>query len=125
MKAIVIATGINPDIFALNEHYPSELVPLLNRPFIQYVVEYLIDKGITRVDFILSYLPEKIEEFIGDGSRWGVSVNYHLCRDETTPYRKLKEICLADQEDERFLLAHADRLPRFQFDSTDAPGLYF
>jgi NDP-sugar pyrophosphorylase family protein len=125
MKAIIIATGISPDLAALNEYYPTGLVPLLNRPFVQYVIEYLVGKGVTDFAFILSYLPEKFEEFIGDGSRWGVHVNYHLCRDETTPYQKLKEVCLNFVEGEQFLLAHADRLPEIQLDSIKKPTLFF
>src|ERR1044071_886399 len=93
MKAIVIATGINTELQAFNEHYPTGLIPLVNRPLIQYVIEHLIENGVFEFEFILTFLPEKIEEFIGDGKRWGVNVNYHLCRDETTPYGKLIDIC--------------------------------
>ncbi|MEW6128494.1 MAG: sugar transferase [Acidobacteriota bacterium] len=125
MKAIIIATGKNYDLAALNEHYPTPLIPLVNRPFIQHVIEYLVDNGITAMEFIVSYLPEKIEKFIGDGTRWGIKVNFHLCRDEETPYRKLKEVCLLLNCDERFVLAHADRLPQIKIESLTEPTMFY
>jgi NDP-sugar pyrophosphorylase family protein len=125
MKAIVIATGINTDLQAINEHYPTGLIPLVNRPFIQYVIEHLIENGVFEFEFILTLLPEKIEEFIGDGKRWGVNVNYHLCRDETTPYGKLIDICSTLNPEELFVLAHADRVPKIQLTDLTKPIVFF
>ena len=67
MIALMIAPGLNPGLETLNKHYPTPLLPLVDRPFIQHAVEYLIGQGVTRFEFILSHLPEKIEAFAG---RW-------------------------------------------------------
>ena len=71
MRAIVIATGEAPDMTGLSERYPAPMLPLVDRPFIQHVVEILVDQGVTVFDFVLSHQPEKIEEVLGDGTRWG------------------------------------------------------
>ncbi len=110
MRAIVIATGERTGMEPLSERYPVSMIPLVDRPFIQHVVEFLVDKVIDRFDFILSHLPEKLEEFLGNGARWGSSFTYHLCREADRPYRTLKSINFGDAN-EQFLLVHADRLP--------------
>lgn len=111
MRAIVIATGEGPGVAPLDERYPVPLLPLIDRPFLQHVVEYLVAQGITRFDFVLSHLPEKIEHFLGDGTRWGIQLTYHLARDPLRPYRLLKALKYDDADGGPLLLAHADRLP--------------
>ena len=111
MLAVIIATGIGPGMEALNERYPTPLLPLVDRPFIQHVVEYLVDAGVTRFEFVLSHLPEKIEDFLGDGSRWGSHFGYHLTRDPSRPYDLLR-IGQFEEHTGPVILAHADRLPQ-------------
>jgi acetyltransferase-like isoleucine patch superfamily enzyme len=110
MIALIIATGVNRHMEALNERYPSPLLPLMDRPFIQHVVEFLVEGGVTRFEFILSHLPERIRDLLGDGARWGSTFRFHLARDPETPYDILKTRQL-DPDAGPFLLAHADRLP--------------
>ncbi|OQY42307.1 MAG: hypothetical protein B6240_14115 [Desulfobacteraceae bacterium 4572_87] len=92
MIALIIAPGINPGLEALNKHYPTPLLPLVDRPFIQHMVEFLIREGVTRFDFVLSHFPEKMEELLGDGSRWGSEFRFHLAQDPLLPYETLKTI---------------------------------
>lgn len=108
MQAIVIATGYNPALEPLTEWYPAPLLPVVDRPLAQHVVEYLVDQGVADFDFVLSHLPEKLEAFLGDGARWGCRFRYHLVRDHERPYQILSAIALSG---EMTLLAHADRLP--------------
>lgn len=110
MRAIVVATGhpIPPD-----EPYPAPMFPLVDRPFIQHVVEFLVDQGVTEFDFILHHAPEKIEHLLGDGGRWGSRFRFHLARDPARPYRLLRGVGF-NGEREPLLLVHADRLPHVQ-----------
>jgi lipopolysaccharide/colanic/teichoic acid biosynthesis glycosyltransferase/acetyltransferase-like isoleucine patch superfamily enzyme len=113
VRAVVIATGESADMRSLTERYPTPLLPLLDRPFIQHVVESLVDLGVTEFDFILSHLPERVERLLGDGKRWGSTFAFHLSRDASHPYQFLDIIGL--RGDERpIILAHADRLPEIQ-----------
>jgi NDP-sugar pyrophosphorylase family protein/lipopolysaccharide/colanic/teichoic acid biosynthesis glycosyltransferase len=113
VRALVIATGESADMSSLTERYPTPLLPLLDRPFIQHVVECLVDLGVTEFDFILSHLPERVERLLGDGRRWDSTFAFHLSRDASHPYKFLDIIGL--HGDERpILLVHADRLPDIQ-----------
>jgi NDP-sugar pyrophosphorylase family protein len=123
MRAIVIATGHSDEVAALNHHGPTEMIPMVDRPFIQHVVEYLVDKGVTEFDFILAHLPEKIEQLLGDGTRWGSCFRYHLVKDSSSPYRVVKMLSLSYSEYEEILLVSADRLPQIDVD-LESPQLF-
>ncbi len=127
MNCIVIAAAHCPALSPLEERNPALLLPLVDRPFLQHVVEFLVDQGITEFDFILSHMPEKIEEFLGDGARWGSRFRFHLARDPLHPYRNLPLIATPDRGPE-FFLAHADRLPLLDpgpIPDTGGPALYY
>ena len=74
MRAVLFCTGDWPALAPLNDRLPGPLLPLLDRPFLQHVVEYLISRGVKRFDIVLSHLPEKVEEALGDGKRWGCPI---------------------------------------------------
>src|SRR6266851_8068034 len=110
MRAVIIATGESQGIKPLDDHYPVPLLPLVDRPFIQHVVEYYAAQGVTQFDFVLSRFPEKIEHHLDDGTRWGAKFRFHLARDSSFPYRVLKALDWASG-DGPILFGHADRLP--------------
>ncbi len=127
MRAIVIATGYEPEMEPLNQQFPSVMTPFIDRPFIQHAIEFLAANDITQMNFVLSHLPQKIENLLGDGTRWGCSFQYHLVKDPATPYGQLRTISLPDK-DEAFLLVHADRMicsrPSPPDAATDIPFMY-
>lgn len=120
-RAIIVATGTDSTQLSI----PTFLLPLVDRPFIQHVVEYFIGRGVTEYDFILSDHPEKIENLLGDGKRWGARFRYHLARDSRRPYDAIKRLAEA-AGDQPVLLGHADRLPAVEIDETaDSPAFYY
>jgi len=110
MRAVIIATGESPGIKPLDDHYPVPLLPLVDRPFLQHVIEFWAAQGVTQFDFVLSRFPEKIEHHLEDGTRWGSKFHFHLARDPSFPYRLLKALNWTG-EAEPILFGHADRLP--------------
>lgn len=108
-RAIVMATGSACGLAALSEHRPPGLVPFLDRPFIQHIVERLVGAGFKKLDFVLSRFPEQIENLLGEGSRWGAAFQYHLVREGTRPFEAIRVMPLAD--DEECVLAHELFLP--------------
>jgi NDP-sugar pyrophosphorylase family protein len=111
MRAVIVASGDGHEIAPLNARFPVPMLPLLDRPFLQHVVEYFARQGVNRFDFVLSHLPEKIEHHLGDGKRWGAEFTYHLARDPGRPYWLLKILDLQTQGGGPLLFGHADRLP--------------
>lgn len=52
------------------------MVPILNRPFLEHMIEYLRGHGIDDIILALCYLPDRIREHFGDGSAFGVKLTY-------------------------------------------------
>jgi hypothetical protein len=115
MRAVVFATGYCPETESFARRYPPALLPVAGRPFLHYVIESLVESGVNRIDFILSDSPEKIEDSLGDGTRWGSAFRYHLARDAARPYGRLSVIDIAGNEP--VVLAHGDRLPLWTAES--------
>lgn len=111
MNAILIAIARLSEFPILSERYPACLLPLVDRPFIQHVVEYLVNQGVTAFDVVLDEKPEAFERLLGDGRRWGAHIDYHLVKRGAGPYRLLHY--KRWDPDGPLLLAHADRLPQF------------
>jgi lipopolysaccharide/colanic/teichoic acid biosynthesis glycosyltransferase len=119
MRAVIFATGESEGLAPLSEQTPVPLLPLVDRPVIQHVVEALVHRNVRDIHFVLSHLPEKVEAFLGDGARWGCRFTFHLARDPHRPYRLLRYIDLGSDTD---LVGHADRLAHLPVDICDAPA---
>jgi Nucleoside-diphosphate-sugar pyrophosphorylase involved in lipopolysaccharide biosynthesis/translation initiation factor 2B, gamma/epsilon subunits (eIF-2Bgamma/eIF-2Bepsilon) len=52
------------------------MIPLLNKPSIQHLVENLVSSGLDEIVITLGYQGEKIEEYFGDGSLFGANIKY-------------------------------------------------
>ena len=113
MKVILFATGDCAEIDSLNSRTPAPLLPLVDRPFIQHVVETLAAQGATSFDVVLGAQAEKFVDLLGDGTRWGVHFKYHLARDARQPYGILKSLHL-DNPKESVLIVHGDRIPMME-----------
>jgi len=121
LRAVVIASGDNPRLLSLNERYPAPLLPLVDRPFLQHILEHLVHHGVRQFDFVLSHLPQKVEDYFGDGTRWGASIRFHLASDPLRPYYRVPAICAGSAGP--VLLVHADRLPKIDWSALPAePG---
>jgi NDP-sugar pyrophosphorylase family protein len=82
LKGIIIAGGLGTRLRPLTLRRPKPLIPVANRPFLEYQVALLKRHGIDDIVFATNYLAEMIEEHFGDGSRFGVRMRYAL---EDTP----------------------------------------
>ena len=74
--ALTIAGGRGERLKPLTDSVPKPMVPLDGRPMLSYQVDQLMKNGVTDVVFLCGYLGEKIEEYFGDGSRFGFNAHY-------------------------------------------------
>ena len=83
MKAILLAGGKGSRLRPLTLHTPKPIVPIFDRPFLQYQIDAL--RQVPEIDEIvlsLNYQPRRIEEVFGDGSDLGLHLRYVV---EPTP----------------------------------------
>ncbi len=75
MKAVVLVGGLGTRLRPLTCNTPKPMIPLVNQPFIEHMIENMRDQGITEVILAVQYLAERFRETLGDGSRLGVKVH--------------------------------------------------
>lgn len=73
---LVLCGGLATRLRPITEKIPKSLVDVNGRPFIEYQLERLAARGIRDVVLSVGHLGEMIEEVIGDGGRFGLSVRY-------------------------------------------------
>ena len=76
MKAVVMAGGFGTRLRPLTEKLPKPMAHVANRPMMEHVVRLLAAEGIDDLEVLLHFYPEKISSFFGDGTPWGVRMNY-------------------------------------------------
>ncbi|WP_435066120.1 glucose-1-phosphate thymidylyltransferase [Halobaculum sp. EA56] len=77
MKGLVLAGGTGSRLRPITHTGPKQLVPVANKPVLQYGIEDLRDAGITDIGVVLGEKGrDEIQAFLGDGSEFGVDVTY-------------------------------------------------
>jgi MurNAc alpha-1-phosphate uridylyltransferase len=76
VKAMILAAGLGQRMRPLTDHLPKPLLPLAGKPLIEYHLESLARLGVKQLVINLAYLGYLIRAHVGDGSRWGLEVNY-------------------------------------------------
>lgn len=76
MKAVILAGGEGTRLRPLTYLTPKPMVPVLNRPFLEHIITYLRNYRVNDVTLALSYRPEVIRNYFGDGSNLGIQLHY-------------------------------------------------
>ena len=76
MKALVLAGGSGTRLRPITHTSAKQLVPVGNKPVIDFGLEAIAAAGIKEVGIIVGHTGPEIEAYVGDGSRYGISVTY-------------------------------------------------
>ena len=76
MRAIVLSAGYGTRLWPLTEDRTKPAIPILGKPLVGYVAEYLAGYGIDEIVVNLHHRPESVHRALGDGSRFGVKLHY-------------------------------------------------
>lgn len=76
MRAIVLSAGYGTRLWPLTEDRTKPAIPILGKPLVGYVAEYLARYGIDEIVVNLHHRPESVRRALGDGSRFGVELHY-------------------------------------------------
>ena len=108
MKTVIMAGGRGTRISTLFPNIPKPLIPIDRIPVLEREICSLRDQGFTDLILTVSYKGEKIMDYFGDGSRFGVAIQYY---NEVTPLGNAGALFkLRDQLTEDFLLLNADAI---------------
>jgi mannose-1-phosphate guanylyltransferase len=75
-KAMILAAGQGTRVRPLTKQTPKPMVPILGKPVLEYIIEHLARYGIKEIMINVAFNHWKIENYFGDGHRWGVSIGY-------------------------------------------------
>ena len=76
MKAVILVGGEGTRLRPLTCNTPKAIVPILNRPFLEHLLGYLKEHGVTDAILAMGYLPDPIQRCLGDGTQLGVQLIY-------------------------------------------------
>lgn len=107
-QAVVLAGGRGTGLGEFTRSTPKPLLPVGGRPFLEYLVWNLRRHGITKLVFCVGYLAERIMEYFGDGSRFGVGIDYVVEREPAGTGGAL--LLARPRLDEEFLVVNGDTL---------------
>jgi mannose-1-phosphate guanylyltransferase len=78
MKAMVLAAGLGTRLRPLTYEVPKPMVPILGRPVMDHILRLVAVHGFDDVIANLHYFPEQIQERFGDGSDYGLRLDYRF-----------------------------------------------
>ena len=74
----ILAGGLATRLGPITEVVPKSLVEIGRRPFIDWQLRLLSRSGIEKIVICLGHKSEMIQDFVGDGARYGINVVYSL-----------------------------------------------
>ncbi len=107
MKTILMAGGRGARIAELFPNIPKPLIPVNGMPILEREIRSLAAQGFKDIILTIGYLADKISSYFGDGSKFGVSIEYFV---EETPLGNAGALFQLREKigDEPFLLLNAD-----------------
>ncbi len=76
MRAMVLSAGYGTRLWPLTEDRTKPAIPILGKPLVGYVAEYLAVYGFADIVVNLHHRPESVRAALGDGNRFGVKLQY-------------------------------------------------
>jgi len=114
MKAVIMAGGEGTRLRPVTCGIPKPMVPVLNKPVMEYTIELLKKHNITDIAATLAYFPAVITDYFGDGGEFGVSLRYYI---EHTPLGTGGSVKNAeDFYDDTFIIVSGDALTDIDFE---------
>lgn len=76
LECMIMAGGRGKRLSPLTDTIPKPMLPLGGKPIIEHNIDRLISFGIKKIYISVKYLGEQIQEYFGDGSKKGISIEY-------------------------------------------------
>lgn len=113
-QAVIFAGGLGNRLRPFTDNNPKPMFPIQGKPFLQYLIEQIKNWNIRDIIILLGYLPEKVMDYFGEGSEYGVKITYVVTPVEyDTQYRL---IAAKDYLNDEFLMMYCDNLCPVDFE---------
>lgn len=108
LKAVILAAGEGKRLRPFTVSRPKVMIPVAGKPILEYVVEALLENGITDIVMVVGYHKEKIMSYFEDGKRYGAKISYAVQEKQLGTGHAL--LCSREYLDEDFLVVAGDNL---------------
>lgn len=112
LQAVIMAGGYGTRLRPLTEELPKPMLPIGDRPLMEFIIGQLRRTGIKQVNIATHYLPEKIKDYFGDGKDFGMELNYVT---EDSPLGTAGALGLMAKPENPLLIINGDILTRVNF----------
>ena len=108
MKVVIMAGGKGTRISSVASDIPKPMIKIEDKPVLEHEIECLRSQGFTDLIITVSHLGNIIMDYFGDGSKFGVNIEYF---NEVTPLGNAGALFqIKDKLTEDFLLINADAI---------------
>lgn len=107
-QAVILAGGYGTRMKPFTDTDPKPMYLFEGKPFLEYLIKQVKSFGISEIVLLLGYLPEKIMDHFGDGSRWGVRIRYCITPVEYETGLRLKSAADEGALAQEFLFMYCD-----------------
>lgn len=105
MKVVIMAGGKGTRIASVRSDVPKPMINICGKPILEHQIDNLKACGLTDIILVIGYLGDKIKEYFGDGSKFGVNIEYFV---EDHPLGTAGALFKMPQLTEDFLLLCGD-----------------
>jgi NDP-sugar pyrophosphorylase family protein len=111
-RAVVLAGGKGSRLRPYTVVLPKPLMPIGEYPILEVILRQLAAQGFDHITLAVNHQAEIVRAFCGDGSRWGIRIDYSL---ETMPLSTIAPLRLIPNLPDNFLLMNGDVLTDLRF----------
>lgn len=111
MISVILAGGLGTRLLPYTMFMPKPMLPLGEKPLLEHLIEWNLKNGIDEVVLCISYLGRMIEDYFGDGERFGVSIRYASSRKPLATAGQLRTA--SEMIDETFVCMYGDSVYDF------------
>jgi NDP-sugar pyrophosphorylase family protein len=112
-RAIILAGGKGTRLKPYTISLPKPLVPIGDVPILEIIIRQLKKAGFNHVTLTVNHMADIIKAYFGDGSKWGIKIDYSL---ELKPLSTMGPLTLIPDLPEEFLVMNGDILTDLNFD---------
>ena len=121
MQAIILAGGLGTRLRSVVSDRPKPMALVEGKPFLEYVLQGLKKSGIDDIIFAVGYKGGMVEEYFGDGSRFGIRARYAYEEELLGTAGAIKNAGKY-VTDEQFFVLNGDTFYQMDFGEPDSAG---
>lgn len=96
-----MAGGKGTRIASVKSDVPKPMIPIAGKPILEWQIECLRSQGLTDITLVIGYLGHVVQEYFGDGAKFGVNISYFV---EVTPLGTAGALFMMNMKEDFLLL---------------------